>query len=62
MLDYRVQSLCGGHLQLILLLGDVYVGLKSPVSLCWSPSVDIIIRRCLCWIIESSLFVEVTFC
>ena len=27
MLYYRVQSLCGGHLQLILLLGDVYVGL-----------------------------------
>ena len=27
MLDYRVQSLCAGHLQLILLLGDVYVGL-----------------------------------
>ena len=34
MLDYRVQSLCGGHLQLILLLGDVYVG---PVSLWRSP-------------------------
>ena len=23
MLDYRFQSLCGGHLQLILLLGDM---------------------------------------
>ena len=39
MLDYRVQTLCGGHLQLILLLGDVYVGLYIPVSLCWPPSV-----------------------
>ena len=61
MLDYRFQSLGGGHLQLILLLGDVYVGLQIPVSRWRSPSVDIIIRRCLCWIIESSLFVEVTF-
>ena len=24
MLDYKVQSLCGGHCQLILFLGDVY--------------------------------------
>ena len=59
MLDYRVQSLCGGHLQLIILLGDV--GFQIPVSLWRSPSVNIIIKRCLCWIIESSLFVEVTF-
>ena len=36
MLDYRDQSLCGGHLQLILLL-DVYIGLLSPVSLRRSP-------------------------
>ena len=48
MLDYKVMSLCGGHLQLILLLGDVYLGLRSPVSLWRSPSVNIIIR-CLCW-------------
>ena len=61
MLDYRFQSLCGGHLQLILLLGDVYFGLLIPISLWRSPSVDIIIRRCLCWIIDSSLDVEVTF-
>ena len=61
MLDYRAQSLCGGHLQLILLLGDVNVGLYIPVSLWRSSSVNIIIRRCLCWIIESSLFVEVSF-
>ena len=59
MLDYRVQSLCGGHLQLILLL-DVYVGLLSPVYLRRSPSVYIIIRRRLFWIIDSSLSVEVT--
>ena len=37
MLDYRVHSLCVGHLKLILLLGDVYVGLKIPVSLWRSP-------------------------
>ena len=61
MLDYRFQSLCGGHLQLILLLGDVYVGLQRPVSLWRTPSINIIIKRCLCWIIDSSLFVEVTF-
>ena len=30
-------------------------------SLWWAPSVNIIIRRCLRWIIESSLSVEVTF-
>ena len=35
MLDYKVQSLKGGHLQLILLLGDVYVRLES------SPSVEV---------------------
>ena len=60
MLDYRFLSLCGGHLQLILLL-DVYVGLYSPVSLWRSPLVNIIIRRCLCWTIESSFFVAAIF-
>ena len=29
-------------------------------SLWWSPSVNIIIRRCQFWIIDSSLSVEVT--
>ena len=33
LLDYRVLSLLGGHLQLTLLLGHVYVGLHSPVSM-----------------------------
>ena len=41
MLDYKVQSLCGGHLQLLLLLlGDVFVGFKIPVSLWRSPKVN----------------------
>ena len=39
MFDYRFQSLCGGHLQLILILGDAYVGLYFPVSMWKSPSV-----------------------
>ena len=43
MLDYRFQSLGGGHLQLILLLGDGYVGLQIPVSRWRSPSLQLIL-------------------
>ena len=39
MLYYRFQSICGGHLQLILLLGDAYVGLYFPVLMWKSPSI-----------------------
>ena len=43
MLDYKVMSLCGGHLQLILLLGDIYLGLRSPVSLWRSPQLILLL-------------------
>ena len=54
MLDYRFLSLCRGHIQLIL-LGDVYVGSLGQVSLWRPPSLNIIIRRCLCCIIDSGI-------